>query len=58
MAVSAVDNGIPESDVTPFTSLETGRLTALTGFQPPQPVAVIDAVYRGMMIGNEVRIDV
>jgi dTDP-4-dehydrorhamnose reductase len=50
-AIRAVDNGIPESDVTPFTSLETSRLSALTGFQPPQPDAVIDAVYQGILVG-------
>jgi dTDP-4-dehydrorhamnose reductase len=57
-AVRAVDSGIPESDVTPYTSLDTSRLSELTGFQPPPPGAVIDAVYRGILIGNEARLDV
>jgi dTDP-4-dehydrorhamnose reductase len=55
-AIRAVDNGIPAGDMTPFTSLETGRLSALTGFQPPEPGAVIDAVYQGLLSGNEARL--
>jgi dTDP-4-dehydrorhamnose reductase len=50
--VRAVDCGIPESEVTPFTSLDTGRLTALTGFRPPQPRAVIDGVFRELLNGS------
>jgi dTDP-4-dehydrorhamnose reductase len=57
MAIRAVDNGIPESDVRPFTSLETSRLSALTGFQPPQPDAVIDAVYQGILVGKVGRLE-
>jgi dTDP-4-dehydrorhamnose reductase len=52
-AVRAVDRGIPESEVTPFTSLDTSRLTALTGFQPPEPRAVIDGLFRGKLSGSE-----
>ncbi len=52
-AVRAVDNGIPKSDVTPFTSLETSSLTALTGFQPPPPGTVIDTVHGASLIGSE-----
>jgi dTDP-4-dehydrorhamnose reductase len=53
MAIRAVDHGIPESDVTPFTSLDTSRLSALTQFEPPQASAVIDSVYRSLLTGNE-----
>jgi dTDP-4-dehydrorhamnose reductase len=52
-AVRAIDRGIPESEVTPFTSLDTSRLTALTGFQPPEPRAVIDGLFRGKLSGSE-----
>jgi dTDP-4-dehydrorhamnose reductase len=42
--VRAVERGIPENEVTPFTSMDTTRLTALTGFIRPEPLAVIDTV--------------
>lgn len=38
----AVDNGIPAGEVTRFTSMRTDRLSALTGFTPPQPEDVLD----------------
>lgn len=41
----AVDNGIDPSDVTRFTSLDTSRITALTGWRPPDPFAVLDEVF-------------
>jgi dTDP-4-dehydrorhamnose reductase len=56
-AIRAADNNIPESDVTPFTSLETSRLSALTGFQPPKPGAVIDMVYQRLLSGNEAHLE-
>lgn len=47
--VRAVDHGVPESDVTRFTSLDSSRLAKLTGFRPPEPTAVIDAVFRRLL---------
>jgi dTDP-4-dehydrorhamnose reductase len=40
----AVDIGIPREDVMPFTSLDTSRLTALTGLAPPDAHEVVDRV--------------
>jgi dTDP-4-dehydrorhamnose reductase len=40
-----VENGLAEDDLTPFTSLATTRLSELTGFVPPQPLEVLQAVY-------------
>jgi dTDP-4-dehydrorhamnose reductase len=57
VAVRAADRGIPESEVTPFTSLDTSRLSAQTGFRPPQPTDVIDAVFGRMLASCEARID-
>jgi dTDP-4-dehydrorhamnose reductase len=42
--VRALQRGIPENEVTPFTSMDTTRLTRLTGFIPPDPFTVIDDV--------------
>jgi dTDP-4-dehydrorhamnose reductase len=44
-AVNAEECGVPAEEITPFTSLDTSRLSALTGFVPPQPYAVIDRVF-------------
>lgn len=46
----AVDRGIPESEVTRYTSLDASRLAALTGWTPPPAEAVIDAVF-GYLLG-------
>jgi dTDP-4-dehydrorhamnose reductase len=40
-----VDSGLPEAELTPFTSLSCGRLTRLTGFVPPEPLDVLQEVY-------------
>jgi dTDP-4-dehydrorhamnose reductase len=45
IAVRAQDSGVAPEDITPFTSLETSRLSALTGYIPPAPGAVIDRVF-------------
>lgn len=50
----AVENGIPESEVTPFTSLDTGRLGALTGYVPLPARAVIDEVFAAAFAGARV----
>jgi dTDP-4-dehydrorhamnose reductase len=47
--VRAVDRGIPKSEVMPFTSLDTSRLTELMGFRPPEPATVIDAAFRQLL---------
>lgn len=43
--VHAIDNGLLEAELTPFTSLTTGRLSQLTGFVPPEPFDVLQNVY-------------
>jgi dTDP-4-dehydrorhamnose reductase len=43
-AARAVDHGIPFEEVLAHTSLDTARLSALTGFRPPAPLAVLDAI--------------
>ena len=37
----ATDRGIPPDDLTPYTSLDCARLTALTSVTPPEPFALI-----------------
>jgi dTDP-4-dehydrorhamnose reductase len=43
--VHGIDSRIPYEELTPFTSLATGRLTRLTGFVPPDPLDVLQDVY-------------
>jgi dTDP-4-dehydrorhamnose reductase len=43
--VSAESAGLPAGEVTPFTSLDTARLSALIGFVPPQARDVLRDVY-------------
>ncbi len=43
-AVSAAEAAIPAEEITAFTSLDTSRLTALCGFQPPDPYALVDRI--------------
>jgi dTDP-4-dehydrorhamnose reductase len=40
-----VASGLPEAELTPFTSLATGRLSRLNGFVPPEAFAVLQDVY-------------
>jgi hypothetical protein len=40
-----VDSGLPNAELTRFTSLACGRLTCLTGFVPPAPLDVLQHVY-------------
>jgi dTDP-4-dehydrorhamnose reductase len=42
---SAADHGIPPGEILAHTSLDTSRLSALTGFRPPSPFAVLDSVF-------------
>jgi dTDP-4-dehydrorhamnose reductase len=49
-AVRGSGNGIAAEDLTPFTSLATGRLSGLSGFVPPDPYDVLQDVY-----GAEIR---
>jgi dTDP-4-dehydrorhamnose reductase len=44
-AAQARDHGIPPEEILAHTSLDTARLSALTGFRPPSPFAVLDAVF-------------
>jgi dTDP-4-dehydrorhamnose reductase len=46
-AVKGSGNGIADEDLTPFTSLATGRLSRLSGFVPPDPHDVLRDVYGG-----------
>jgi dTDP-4-dehydrorhamnose reductase len=41
----AIENGIPAEEVTAYTSLDSSRLSALTGYRPLSPSAVIDDVF-------------
>jgi dTDP-4-dehydrorhamnose reductase len=41
----AIDARIPPEEIIRFSSLDTLRLTSMTGWLPPDPYAVIDAVY-------------
>jgi dTDP-4-dehydrorhamnose reductase len=49
ISVRAVDKGVPADEVTPFTSMDTARLTAMTGFVPPEPLSVFDDIFGGMI---------
>lgn len=40
----AIDHGIPPEEILAHTSLDTARLSVLTGFRPPDPHAVLDRV--------------
>jgi dTDP-4-dehydrorhamnose reductase len=42
-AVRAVEEN--ETELMPFTSLATGRLSRLSGFAPPEPLSVLGDVY-------------
>lgn len=46
---SAVAIGIPREEVPLYASLDTSRVTALTGWRPPSPQAVIDKVFRAAL---------
>ena len=46
VAVSAAANGFLMNEITPYTSLDTSRLSQMTGFVPPRAFDVIDTVYR------------
>ena len=48
-AVRAVDRGIPESEVTRYTSLDAVRLCGLTRWTPPAAADVLDTVFRQLM---------
>jgi dTDP-4-dehydrorhamnose reductase len=43
--VLAVDHGIPIGEITPYTSLDTSRLSALTGYRPAPPLSIVDQVF-------------
>ena len=44
-ACSAISKGIPETERTRYTSLDTERMTRLSGFVPPGPQALITQLY-------------
>jgi dTDP-4-dehydrorhamnose reductase len=48
-AVRAVDRGIPQSEVTRYTSLDPVRLSGLTRWTPPAATDVLDTVFRHLM---------
>jgi dTDP-4-dehydrorhamnose reductase len=43
--VHGVDSGLPNEELTPFTSLATSRLSWLNGFVPPEAFEVLQNVY-------------
>jgi len=45
VGIKAAEHGIPIDEITPYTSLDTSRLSALTGYIPPSPRDVIDEVF-------------
>lgn len=47
--VAAASAGLPGDEVTPFTSLDTERLSALTGFVPPKAREVLRDVYAPLL---------
>jgi len=47
---SAIDDGIPADEVTPYTSLDVARLAALSGFKAPSAFAVIDEMFPGTQV--------
>jgi dTDP-4-dehydrorhamnose reductase len=47
-SVRAVDRGVLADDVTPYTSMDTTGLTALSGFIPPEPFTVFAEVFGQM----------
>lgn len=49
--VAARSAGLLAEEITPFTSLDTSRLSALTGFRPPKALDVLREVY-GPQIGH------
>jgi dTDP-4-dehydrorhamnose reductase len=52
IAVKAAENRVPLEEITPFTSLDTSRLTALTGYVPLPPRAVIDRIFASSFAGE------
>jgi dTDP-4-dehydrorhamnose reductase len=45
IAVRAAESGVPIDEIAAFTSLDTNRLSGLTGYVPLPPRAVIDDVF-------------
>jgi dTDP-4-dehydrorhamnose reductase len=45
IAVSAAVSGLSMDEITPYTSLDTSRVSEMTGFVPPRAFDVIDTVY-------------
>ncbi len=48
-AQRAADVGIPRNEIPRFASLDTTRITKLTGWVPPDPYNVIDTVFGSMI---------
>lgn len=42
--VSGTEGGIPPNELLTHTTLDCTRLTALTGFQPPDPYLILDSI--------------
>ena len=45
VSVPAATAGLASDEITPYTSLDSGRLNTMTGFMPPRAIDVIDTVY-------------
>jgi dTDP-4-dehydrorhamnose reductase len=50
IAVKAAESGVPNDEITAFTSLDTSRLSGLTGYVPLPPRAVIDRVFAAAFV--------
>jgi dTDP-4-dehydrorhamnose reductase len=46
----ASSGGIASDEMTPYTSLDTRRLTAMTGFVPPTAIEVLESVYGRILV--------
>jgi hypothetical protein len=49
IAVSGAVSGISMDEITPYTSLDTSRVSEMTGFVPPCAFDVIDTVYGAVL---------
>jgi hypothetical protein len=45
-SIKATDRGVPANEIIHNSTLDSSRLTALTGWTPRDPLSVIDDVFR------------
>ena len=46
VAVKAAESGVPANEIIHNSTLDSSRITALTGWTPRDPLSVIDEVFR------------